>query len=135
MKPILQSAIQLAGLLQFVTAAANFFLPSKLHYRENLAKVTPIIRQIFIIHSIYIVLILIGFGGICILFPKELCGNSTLGKYICAFLAIFWGARAILQFSYYDAAVKKEHPFGALFFAVVFLYLSATFIAATFIGR
>ena len=44
-------------------------------------------------------------------------------------------SRAILQFSYYDTAVKKEHPFGALFFAVVFLYLSATFIAATFIGR
>jgi hypothetical protein len=34
--------IQLAGGLQLITAVANFFLPTKLHYQENLAKVSPI---------------------------------------------------------------------------------------------
>jgi len=48
----LQSFIQLAGALQLITAAANFFLPAKLHYRENLAKVSPIIREIFTVHAL-----------------------------------------------------------------------------------
>jgi len=131
----LQSSIQLAGALQLITAAANFFLPAKLHYHENLAKVSPIIRQIFTVHAIYIVLVLVGFGLICLLFPHDLCGASALGKFLCGFLAIFWGLRVVLQFSYYDNAVKKEHPLGAMFFGSVFLYLAVAFTAATFFGK
>ena len=37
------------GLLLFL-AAANFFLPKKLNYAENLPKLTPILRQIFVSH-------------------------------------------------------------------------------------
>jgi hypothetical protein len=131
----LQSSIQLAGALQLVIAAANFFAPTILHYRENLAKVSPIIRQIFTVHSVYIILVLIGFGLICLLFPNDLCGASPLGKFLCGFLAVFWGLRVVLQFTYYDRAVKKEHPLGALFFGTAFLYLALAFTAATFFGK
>jgi len=126
--------IEVAGVLQLITAAANFFLPAKLHYRENLAKVSPIIRQIFTIHSIYIVLVLVGLGLICLLFSNELAGATPLGRFLCGFLAIFWGSRIVLQIFYYDKAVKKEHPLGALFFGAVFLYLAVIFTAATFLG-
>lgn len=131
----LSTSIQLAGALQLITAAANFFLPAKLQYRENLAKVTPIVRQIFTVHAVFIILVLIGFGLICLLFPGDLCGASTLGKFLCGFLAIFWGLRVMLQFTYYDSAVKKEHPLGALFFGAIFLYLAVVFTAATFFGK
>jgi hypothetical protein len=134
MKTLLETAIQLAGVLQFITAAANFFLPSKLDYAGNLSKVSPVIRQIFVIHCIYIVFVLVGFGGICILFPQDLCGSSSIGKYLCAFFALFWGVRMILQFKCYDVAVKRAHPIGSIFFAGVFAYLSLTFIAATFLS-
>ena len=129
------SFIQLAGALQLIIAVANFFLPAKLHYREILAKVSPIIRQIFTVHSIYIVLVLIGFGLICLLFPNDLCGASPLGKFLCGFLAIFWGLRVVLQFTYYDRTIKKKHPLGALFFGAVFLYLAAIFAFTTFFGK
>jgi len=131
----LQSFVQLAGALQLIVAAANFFAPAILHYRENLVKVSPIIRQIFTVHSAYIVLMLIGFGLICLLFPDDICGASALGKFLCGFLAVFWGLRAVLQFTYYDSAVKKEHPLGALFFGTVFLYLATTFTAAPFFEK
>jgi hypothetical protein len=131
----LQTFIQLAGALQLLTAAANFFLPAKLHYRENLAKVSPVIRQIFTVHALYIVLVLIGFGVISLLFPTDLCGASPLGKFVCGFLAVFWGLRVVLQFSYYDSAIKKEHPLGAFFFGTVFSYLAVVFTAATLFGK
>jgi hypothetical protein len=51
MNTTLPLLIQFAGLLQFIIAAANFFAPAKFRYRENLAKVSPIIRQIFTVHS------------------------------------------------------------------------------------
>jgi hypothetical protein len=127
--------IQLAGGLQLMTAVANFFLPPILRYRENLAKVSPIIREIFTIHALYIVLVLVGFGLVCLFFPHDLCGASSLGKFLCGFLAIFWGLRVPIQFLYYDRAIKKEHPFGALLFGIVFVCLALTFIAATFLGK
>ena len=127
--------VQIAGALQLVIAVANFFLPSKLRYRENLANVSPIIREIFTIHALYIVLVLIGLGLICVIFPLDLCGASALGRFLCSFLALFWGLRVPIQFFYYDRAVKKEHPWGALFFGTVFLYLALTFIATTILGK
>ena len=135
MKLTLQYSIQLAGALQLVIAAANFFLPAKLHYRENLARVSPIIRQIFTVHSIYIVLVLLGFGLICLLFPNDLSGASPLGRFLVGFLALFWGLRVIIQFTYYDSAIKEEHPLAAWFFGALFLYLAATFTAATFLAK
>jgi hypothetical protein len=127
--------MQIAGALQFIIAAANFFAPAKLHYRENLAKVSPIIRQIFTVHSIYIVLVLIGLGLICLLFPNDLCGASALGKFLCGFLAIFWGLRVVLQFTYYDRTVKQENPLGTLCFGISFIYLATIFAAATLFGK
>ncbi len=131
----LQSSVQLAGILQFVIAAANFFAPAKLHYRENMAGVSPIVRQIFNVHCVYIVLVLAGFGTICLLFPSDLCGGNHLGKFLCGFLALFWGLRVVLQFGYYDSVVKKENPFGTFCFGAAFLYLAAVFAAATLLGK
>jgi len=130
-----QSALQLAGVCQLAIAVANFFLPAKLHYRENLLKVSIIVRQIFIVHSIFIILVLVGMGGICLLFPQDLCGASTLGKFLCGFMALFWGLRVVLQFGYYDATIKKENPFGTALFGAVFLYLAVIFTTATLLAK
>jgi len=135
MNPTFSFFIQLAGAMQLFTAAANFVLPAKLRYRDNLAKVSPIIRQIFIVHSAYIVLVLTGFGLVCLLFPADLCGASPLGKFLCAFLALFWGLRVGIQFGYYDSSIRKEHPWGALIFGTIFFYLGVTFIAVTLFGK
>jgi hypothetical protein len=133
--PILQSAIQIAGALHLVVAAANFLLPGMLRYRENLAKVSPIIRQIFLVHALYIVLVLVGFGIICLLFPADLSGANSLGKFMSGFLAVFWSLRVVIQFGFYDRATKREHPVGTLFFNFVFLYFAVTFLAATFLQK
>ncbi len=134
MNPLLPLAVQGAGILQFVIAAANFFLPAKLNYPENLAKVSPIVRQIFTIHSIYIVLVLIGFALLCFFFPRELCGSNALGKCLSGFLAIFWGLRVPIQFFYYDRAIKRANPGFAFCFGFAFFLLAAVFVATTFLA-
>ena len=135
MNPNFTHFIQLAGICQLGVAAANFFVPAKLHYRENLVRLSPIVRQVFIVHSVYIVLVLIGFGAICLLFPSDLCGASSLGRFLCGFLAVFWGLRIVLQVVYYDGAIKKEKPLWTIFFGFVFFYLAAVFVAATLLAK
>ena len=54
--------IGMAGGLQLAIAAAHLALPRRLRYRDHLSRVSPIIRQIFIVHSVYIVYVLLAFG-------------------------------------------------------------------------
>jgi hypothetical protein len=135
MKPILPLAIQLAGGLHLFVASANFILPGMLRYRENLARVPPIIRQIFRVHAFYIVFVLIGFGVICLWFPSELCGLNPLGRFVSGFLAVFWSVRVVVQLRVYDQTIKEEHPLGNFVFCAVFFYLAVVFAAATLLPK
>ncbi len=124
-----------AGLLQLLIASVNFFLPSKLQYRENLSKVSTIVRQIFVVHSVYIVLVLLGFSALCLLFAPELAGDSPLGRSLSGFLGVFWLLRVMIQVFYYDATLRRRHRLTHVGFTVSFLYLGTLFaIAALGVG-
>ena len=127
-------AIQIAGMLQLLVSGANFILPRLLHYRENLAKMTPIMRQIFLVHAAYIVLVLLGNAALCLFFAHELCGTDPLGKYLSGFLALFWSSRVVVQLAYYDRATKAHFFWGHVFFTSIFLYFALVFTAATLHG-
>ncbi len=126
----LKEFIWVAGVVQLFIASANFVLPSMLHYRENLEKVAPIIRQIFHVHCFFIVLVLLGFAAICFGYPDELCGKTSLGRFMSGFLALFWLLRVAIQFVYYDSSIKRQNRLGNFVFTVSFIYLAAVFTAA-----
>src|SRR5580704_714841 len=79
-----------AGAVQLVIIAANFVVPKKISCSENLARVSPMIRSVFIVHWIYIVLVLGIFASLSFWFAPELAGASRLGRYLSAASAIFW---------------------------------------------
>src|ERR1700722_4619420 len=72
----------LAGLVQIAIASANCFLPRKLKYQENLELVAPIIRQIFVVHSVYIVGVLLLFAALTLGFAPELASGHGLGRFL-----------------------------------------------------
>jgi hypothetical protein len=80
-----------------------------------LAGAPPIVRQVFHVHAAYIVLVLLGFAGLCFFHAPELAAGRGLGRFVSAFLAVFWLPRHRL----YDAA-----------FLLLFGYLAAVFTAA-----
>jgi len=123
-------AIWLAGGIQLFIVAMNVPLPRVLRYHEELAKLSPIVRQIFIVHSAYIVLVVIGFSALCFWFATELAGGSPLGTFLSGALAAFWGTRLIIQLGYYDANTKRRHRFGHVLFTLLIGLLSSIFTVA-----
>jgi hypothetical protein len=121
--------IWVAGLLQLAIAAANLLLPRVLRYRENLARVSPMVREIFLVHSGYIVLVLIAFGTMSLVFAPELAGGSRLGRFLSAFLAVFWLLRIPVQLAY-DPAVRRKYRAFDVAFLVALLYLGGTYLLA-----
>ncbi len=122
----------IAGFLQVVMASANLFLPAKLNYRENLCRVSPIIRQIFVVHSVYIVGVVLMFAAVTFAFAGDLASGRGLGRFLAAAMAVFWLVRAPVQLLYYDAAVRRENRWGDIAFTTGALFLAATYGAASF---
>jgi hypothetical protein len=116
-----------AGGVQLLIASVNFFLPRELDYRGNLAKLTPIVREVFVVQCVYITLILVALSGLCFAFAGDLAGGSMLGRALSAFLTVFWGLRFLIQFFYYEASLKQRRPLLNLCFLLAFAYLTVVF--------
>lgn len=120
----------IAGLLHLLVASVNYFAIKKFDYPGNLAKVSPIVRQVFIVQNVYIVLVQIGTAAMCFFFADELAGKSVVGRCIAGFFAFFWGLRVAIQLFFYDPALKREHAKLNAMFLIVYLYLTSVFLAA-----
>src|SRR5208282_843589 len=119
--------ILVAGAVQLAMLAANFVMPGKLRCRENLSRVSPMIRTVFIVHWIYILLMLAIFSAICFRFAPELAGASRLGHFLSAAIALFWLPRIPIQLFVYDRELRRQHRA-----ADVAMLLALTFVVLVF---
>lgn len=122
----------LAGFVQLAIASANLFLPAKLKYRENLSRVSPIIRQIFVVHSIYIVGVVLLFAAATFAFAGELASGRGLGRFLAVAISVFWLLRAPVQLLYYDATLRRENRWSDIAFTAAAFFLAVTYGAASF---
>jgi hypothetical protein len=123
-------AIWVAGGAQLVIAAANLEVARKLDYRANLAKLTPMVGQIFLVHAAYIVLVILWFGALCLLFAARLASGDPLARFLTGGLATFWGLRAIIQLTVYDREVRKDHRLQDVAFLAACAVLTGIFLTA-----
>jgi len=121
-----------AGAVQAAILAANFVMPGKLRCRENLAAVSPMIRQVFIVHWVYIVAILGIFATLSFRFAPELAGVSILGRFLAAAIAVFWLLRVPIQLFFYDPEIRRQNRIGDVIFLLSFSYLGVVFGVAAF---
>src|SRR5437588_11861774 len=128
---VLLLLLWVAGLVQVAIASANLLLPAKLKYRENLSRVSPVIRQSFVVHSVYIVGVLLLFAAVTFGFPGELASGHGLGRFLAAAIALFWLVRGPVQLLYYAAELRRQHRWGDVAFTAGALFLAATYGAAS----
>ena len=101
----MKDALWVAGALQIVVAAAN--LPAKriLSLDAELAKLSPMARQIYRVQHAYIAGLLLFFAAISPL----LTAAGPLSVALSGMLAIFWAARLGVQVFYYDPETRRRH--------------------------
>jgi len=126
--------IYLAGVIQLIIAGANFIIPKNLDYEGNLKNVSPIVRQVFSIHSVHIFWTLLAFASICLFYPNDLTSPNPLGKFLTGWMSLFWGARVVIPRLYYDRETKRLNRLGDVGFTLAFVYLAVVF-AITFLAQ
>lgn len=131
---LLPTLVLVAGLGQLALIAASLAIPRVLHWREETAKLRPLMRQLFWTYAAYIWGTNLAFGLVSALAPAWLLDRSPLAGAVTAFIALYWGARVLIQFLYFD---RQDAPPGRLVrvaeagLVSLFLYLTLVYGAAT----
>jgi hypothetical protein len=119
----------LAGLGQLGLAAGSLALPRILRWREDTEKLRPLTRQVFWTYASYIWVTNVCFGVLSTVAPGLLLDHSPLARAVAGYIALYWGARLLVQLFYFD---RSAAPPGALYklaeVALVGLFLACTVI-------
>jgi hypothetical protein len=118
-----------AGVAQLVLVVASLAIPRVLNWKVDLANLRPLTRQVFWTYAGYIWVTNLSFGLISAMAPDLLLDRSPLAGLICSFIAVYWGARLVIQFAYFD---RNDAPKGR-FFVLAEVALVGLFIVLTIV--
>jgi len=124
--------LRIAGLMHFGILFASAMVPQVLDWRADLRKLHPLTRQLVWVHGAFIVLTIVALGTIATINAPVLASSKAmLPRSVCAFIAIFWGTRLVLQFVFFDPAPilrnRRGLRIGYHALTIVFLFIVASF--------
>ncbi|MEO7989019.1 MAG: hypothetical protein ABI663_05720 [Chryseolinea sp.] len=123
----LELSILLCGVGHIVLSLASTAIPTLLNWKKELNVLQPLIKQMFWTYAAYILVINFCFGLVSILGTAELLNKSFLAKSVTIFIGLYWFARVIIQFFYFD----KTHAPKGLIFTLGEIGLVALFVVFT----
>ena len=124
---MLETLIFLAGVGQLVLIIGSLAIPKVLGWAEDTSKLKTLTRQVFWTYAGYIWATNFAFGLISVLSPASLIEGSFLSTSVSIFIFVYWLARIVIQFTYFD---RREAPSGGIF-VVAEVVLVALFICLT----
>ncbi len=122
--------LRTAGVLLLSLSVLNLFVPRRFKWREELAKVSLLNRQIFQVHSLFITLSVVMMGILSLVFPRTLVEPSLLAVLVLSGLAIFWSVRLFAQWCIYDRRLwlgKRFETTVHFIFTGFWIYLVAVY--------
>lgn len=99
----LENLLLLAGVAQFAILTASALVPKVLDWKTALKPLPPFLRTLFWVYGIFIVLTIIGMGTLTLLNARAMAAGEPVARSLAGFIAVFWGARLIVQLFVFDA--------------------------------
>jgi hypothetical protein len=125
--------LRIVGLLLLALVAINVYVPRRFNWREELASLSLLNRQIFRVHAAFICIILTMFAALALCYTKNLLEPTPLARAVLAALATFWLLRLLTQWFVYDRSLWRGKTFETiihLVFTGLWTYFTATFAYA-----
>ena len=123
-------AIRLGAVAHFVLIALNLGIARWLHWKPDIDRMSPLVREVFQIHSIFLMLVLAIWGALTWRFADEMIHTPTeMSRWLGGALMVFWGLRAVMQWTHYSAS----HWRGNVQRTMIHWILFASYSAASFV--
>lgn len=123
--------VNIIGVLLVSLALIHVIFPRYFNWRQELAALNLINRQLMYVHTFFVALVVLLMGIGCIAAAHDIV-HTHLGHQLALGLAIFWGARLYCQFFVYSPLLWQGKPFETTVhaaFAVLWTYLTLVFAA------
>ena len=120
--------LRIVGGMLLALAALNTLLPKRLHWKEELDRLSLLNRQIFLVHALFIGLILVLTGTLSLVYANSLLEPTSLGRAILSGLVVFWSTRLFVQWFVYDRRLWRGDAFNTTVH-VVFTFVWFYFVA------
>ena len=121
--------LKIIGTILIGLALVHVIFPRYFDWVNDLKPVSLINRQMMYVHTLFVALVVLLNGLLCITSSAELA-ETDLGHKICLGLFIFWFVRLVIQFFGYSADLwrgKKFETMVHIMFSILWLYFSVTF--------
>jgi len=122
--------LQIAGVLLLLLSAAHGGFSRYFGWKQELGKLTLLTRQIFLVHSFFIALVVALMGGLSLFCADALLTPGPLSRAVLAGIFVFWLFRLVFQWFVYDAAIWRGRPFYTFMhcsFSVFWIYAVAAY--------
>jgi len=121
--------LQLAATVQLLILIASASTPRVLDWRKNLAVLHPFLRKLFWIYGVFVVMVIIAFAVLTFRHADAMAAREPVARSLCLFIAIFWGARLLVQFAIFDARPFLTNWFYKTgFHALTIIFAFLTFV-------
>ena len=119
-------ALKLAAVGQLTLAILSLFLSRMLDWKDAIARMPLLIREVFQIHGWFISLTLVIFGVLTWRFAPDIAaGTHEFLRWFAASIAVFWGVRCVMQWTHYSAEHWRGKADRTAIHWIVFLSYAA----------
>ena len=121
--------LQLAAAVQLLILIASASTPRVLDWRKNLAVLHPFLRKLFWVYGVFVVMVIIAFAVLTFRHADAMATREPVARSLCLFIAIFWGARLLVQFAIFDVLPFLMNWFYKTgFHALTIIFAFLTFV-------
>ena len=123
-----------AGWGQLAVVIGSLGIPRALNWKGELQQVSPLIRQIFWTYAGYILCTNLAFAMVSIFSSESLTDGSPLALSVAGFITLYWFARIMIQFFYFDresAPKGLKYTVGEVVLVALFVFFTAVYAVAT----
>ena len=128
-------ALWLAGAGHFAVLIASFQVPSRLHWKEDLAQLTPLNRKLVWVYGGFTVLTIVAFGLLTLVLHEELIRGDRAALGLALFIGVYWTLRILVEVFYYDSTDwprGRGMMAGRILLTLLFIYLAGSNMALFF---
>lgn len=118
------------GVLLMGLALVHVIFPRYFHWKEDLQPLRLINRQMMLVHTFFIAVVVFLMGLLCVTSARDLI-ETRLGHTISLGLGIFWVLRLMVQFFVYSSELWRGKRFETtvhIIFSLLWVYLSVVFM-------
>ncbi len=120
----------LAGAGHFVILIASAQVPSRLHWKRDLAQLMPFNRKLLWVQGGFTVLTIIAFGILTLMLHAEMLRGDRAAIALACFIGSYWTARILVDafyFSHEDWPQGREFVVGHVLLTCLFVALAGSY--------